>query len=80
MFFIKLLLLVVVSLLSMAFRTPAKVQNATPGEITQSDMPMAEEGGYVCMMWGERWIQRPNVLLFANLNTQPIRSNSGSSK
>lgn len=80
MFFLRLLLLIVVSLISLAFRSSAKPKNATPGEIKESDMPMAEEGQYVCMVHGGRWMQRPSVLLYINLNTEPIRSSSKSAK
>ena len=80
---IQLVLLVVslaISALSYALMPSKKSNNATATEITSDDIDMAEEGNYICAFWGERWIQNPNVILFGNVYTSPIKSSGGGDK
>jgi len=66
---------------AMYMLTPKKKQsNATPGTIEQSDVNMAKEGDYIVKVWHRRWVQNATVGFFGNVNTIPIRRNSGGKK
>jgi len=74
-------LVVSIASFAMYLLTPKKKQNnAKPGTIEQADVNMAKEGDYIIKVWHRRWVQNATVGYFGNVNTIPIRKNSGGKK
>lgn len=48
-----------------------------PASITDFDVPTAEEGREIPVVFGEVWITGPNVLWYGDLRSEPIRKKGG---
>lgn len=60
-----------------ALRPTPTVQNATPAEITDFDVPTAEEGRAVPVIFGTVRVTGPNVLWYGDLYNQAITKKVG---
>lgn len=45
--------------------------------LADSDVPLAEDGRDMCVVFGEVWIDDNNVINYGALSTSPIKSSSG---
>lgn len=73
MFVFNLVLLVASLALSFLFRSKTKTQNADPAELSSSDFPMADAGDTIPIVFGERWITRPNCVWYGDIGIVPIK-------
>lgn len=73
--FIQIGLILVSSLISYAL-TP-KPKPPKPAAITDFDVPTAEEGREIPVVFGEPWITGPNVLWFGDLKAEAIKKKGG---
>jgi len=67
---------VAIALLASYALTP-KPQNAPPAGINEIDVPTAEEGREIPVLFGCRKIKSPNVVWYGDLKTVPIKSSGG---
>lgn len=70
-----IIMLVVSLAVSLAMRP--KPQNAKPPALADFSVPTAEEGRDIQVIFGEVWIDDPNVLWYGNLRTTPIKAEGG---
>lgn len=70
-----IIMLVVSLAVSLAMRP--KPQNAKPPALADFSVPTAEEGRDVQVIFGENWVEDPNVLYYGNLRTTPIKAEGG---
>ncbi len=61
--------------LSVAMRP--KPQSQKPPALADFQVPTAEEGREVLVIFGEVWVEDPNVLAFGDLRTTPIKASGG---
>lgn len=61
--------------LSVAMRP--KPQSQKPPALADFGVPTAEEGREVLVIFGEVWVEDPNVLAYGDLRTTPIKAKSG---
>ena len=54
-----------------------KPQNAPAAGINEIDVPTAEEGREIPVLFGCRKIKSPNVVWYGDLKTVPIKSSGG---
>ena len=54
-----------------------KPQSQKPPSLADFSVPTAEEGREVLVIFGEVWIDDPNVLAFGDLRTTPIKAKGG---
>lgn len=48
-----------------------------PAALADFDAPTAEEGKPYCKVFGEAWVNDPNVLWYGDLSSEPIRKKGG---
>ncbi len=72
---IYIIMLVISLAVSIAMRP--KPQNAKPPALADFSVPTAEEGRDIQVIFGECWIDDPNVLWFGDLRTTPIKADGG---
>lgn len=70
-----LVLLIIVIVLSIAMRP--KPQSTKPPALADFAVPTAEEGREVLVIFGEVWVDDPNVLAYGDLRTTPIKAKGG---
>lgn len=71
------IIMMVVSL-AISLASMPKPQNAKPPALTDFEVPTAQEGREVCVIFGTCWIDDPNVLDYGNLrNFPPIKAKGG---
>lgn len=70
-----IIMLVISLAVSIAMRP--KPQNAKPPALADFSVPTAEEGRDIQVIFGECWIDDPNVLWFGDLRTTPIKADGG---
>lgn len=59
----------------MALRpTPEKPK---PGSLEDSDIPIAEEGADIQVLFGQGWFESANIIDYGNLRTSEITSDGG---
>lgn len=73
--FVQIALIIVSALISYAL-TP-KPKPPKPAAITDFDVPTAEEGREIPVVFGEPWITGPNVLWYGDLRSEPIKKKGG---
>lgn len=80
-FLIALAISLVVSTVSYLIRpkapTPAGAEAAT---LDQFDVPTAEDGRSIPVLFGRRWVSGPNVLWYGDLYCEPVKESSGGGK
>jgi len=52
-------------------QTVKRPQSATPGTISDSDVPTCTEGNQIPVVFGERWID-PNVVWYGDFSTSIV--------
>lgn len=73
--FVQIGIMIVSALISYAL-TP-KPKPPKPASITDFDVPTAEEGREIPVVFGEVWIPDANVLWYGDLRSEPIRKKGG---
>ncbi len=61
--------------LSIAMRP--RPQSQKPPALADFSVPTAEEGREVLVIFGEVWVDDPNVLAYGDLRTTPIKAKGG---
>ena len=74
-FVIQIAIMIVASVISAALAPKPKPPKAA--SITDFDLPTAEEGREIPVVFGEVWITGPNVLWYGDLRSAPIKTKSG---
>ncbi len=69
------IVLILAIALSVAMRP--KPQSQKPPSLAEFSVPTAEEGREVLVIFGEVWVDDPNVLAYGDLRTTPIKAKSG---
>lgn len=72
---IYVIVLILAIAISIAMRP--KPQSQKPPSLADFSVPTAEEGREVLVIFGEVWIDDPNVLAFGDLRTTPIKAKGG---
>lgn len=54
-----------------------KPPSQAPQSLSDSGVPLAEDGRDMCVLFGENWIDDNNVLNYGALYTQPIKASGG---
>jgi hypothetical protein len=67
--------LIVSVALSVAMRPRPQAQK--PPALADFAVPTAEEGREIVVIFGEVWIEDPNVLAYGDLRTTPIKASGG---
>lgn len=70
-FVIQIAIMIVSSLISAALAPKPKPPK--PASITDFELPTAEEGREIPVVFGEVWITGPNVLWYGDLTSKPIK-------
>lgn len=63
--------------IAVSYAMRPKPQNAKPPALTDFSVPTCEEGRDIQVIFGEVWIDDPNVLWYGDLRTSPIKAESG---
>lgn len=74
--FIVQLGLLIVSAIIQAALAP-KPPKPTPGTLEDFDVPIAEEGIEVPVVFGTVWLRGPNILWYGDMRTSAVKSKSG---
>lgn len=74
-FLIQLAILVVSAYVSAALAP--KPPKPKPASLTDFDVPTAEEGRPIPVVFGTVWVTGPNCIYFGGLKTKPIKSSGG---
>jgi len=75
MFWVQLILLVVSSIVSYALRPKPPVPK--PAALEDFDIPVAEQGRPIPVVFGTILLTGPNVLWYGDLRTTPIKEKAG---
>lgn len=75
MFWVQLILLVVSSIVSYALRPKPPVPK--PAALEDFDIPVAEQGRPIPVVFGTMLLTGPNVLWYGDLRTTPIKEKAG---
>lgn len=70
-------LIVLVISIAVAYANRPKPQNAKPPALADYGVPTVDEGREVLVLFGEGWVDDPNVLDWGNLRTTPIKAKGG---
>lgn len=70
-------LAIVIVALVVSYAMQPKPIKPKPAALDEIDMPTAEEGRPAAVIFGDCWVEDPNVLWFGDLSTKPIKSESG---
>lgn len=54
-----------------------KPQTQPPAGLNEVNVPTAEDGREIPVLFGCRWVRGPNVVWYGDLNTTPIKSSGG---
>lgn len=73
-----LLLFLVSALIQIALAPRPRVQNPEPA--SDFDVPLAEEGRPIPVVFGEVLIRSPNVVWYGDIESRPIYSSGGGKK
>lgn len=63
--------------LAASYALAPKPQNAKPAGLADIEVPTAEEGREVPVLFGTREIRGPNVVWYGDLDTKPIKADGG---
>ena len=74
-FLVQLAVLVIANLISQALAP--KPPKPKPAAISDFDVPVAEQGRPVPVVFGTVLVRGPNVIWYGDLSTTPIRSRGG---
>jgi hypothetical protein len=77
-FLIQLVVMIVAALITAALQPKPPVPK--PLSITDFDIPTAEEGRPIPVVFGEVLVKGSNVVWYGNLTTSPIKSSGGGKK
>jgi len=69
--------LAVLNLALSYYLRPDPPSGPSPASIEEVDVPTAEEGKPVPVLFGRRQIKAPNVVWYGDMNTEPIKSSGG---
>lgn len=72
---IQIAIMIVSAVLSYAL-TP-KPKPPKPASLDDFDLPTAEEGREIPVVFGEVWVKGPNVIWYGDLSSRAIRTKSG---
>lgn len=72
---VQIALLIVSALITYAL-TP-KPPSPRPASLTDFDIPTAEEGRPIPVVFGTAWVTGPNVLWYGDLGIAPIKASGG---
>ena len=73
-FVIQIAIMIVSAIISAALAPKPKPPK--PASITDFDLPTAQEGREIPVVFGEVWITGPNVLWYGDLRSAPIKAKS----
>jgi hypothetical protein len=71
------MVIVLIASTVISYALQPKPPNARPAALADFDVPTAEEGRPIPVIFGTVWVKGPNVLWYGDLNTIPIKSKSG---
>lgn len=71
---------VITTVLSALLAPRPKVQDATPGQIGDKDIPMASADAPIPVLFGTRVLSQPNVVWWGDVRVVPIRRKGGGKK
>lgn len=78
-FLISLAISMVISVASAMLRpAPSTPSSPKPATLNELDVPTAEEGRPIPVLFGTRWVDGVNVLWYGDLATEPVREKSSS--
>lgn len=63
--------------LSYLLRPTPENENAAPKSLEEDDVPFAESGKEIPVLFGRRWLKAPNVVWYGDVRTEAIKSKSG---
>jgi hypothetical protein len=66
-------IIILIISLAASYAMRPKPQNAKPPSLADFSVPTAEEGRDIQVIFGECWIDDPNVLWYGDLRTAPIK-------
>lgn len=70
------MIILMIIALAMAMSMPGP-QSVGPAALTDGDVPLAEDGRDMCVVFGECVISDNNVLNYGAITTTPIKSDGG---
>ena len=76
----QLLVWVVTAVISSLLAPRPKVQDARPGQIDGKDVPTAEQGKPIPVLFGTRILSGPNIVWWGDVEVRAIRKKSGGKK
>lgn len=80
-FLISLAISLVVSAVSYMITPRASgVKSPEPATLEQLDVPTAEDGKEIGVLFGTRWVNSPNVIWYGDLYCEPVKEGSGGGK
>lgn len=71
------MVIVLIASIVISYALQPKPPNARPAALADFDVPTAEEGRPIPVIFGTVWVKGPNVLWYGDLTTIPIKSKSG---
>ena len=72
---LQIAMLVVSAVISYATRP--KIQNAKPASLSDFDVPTAEEGREIPVLFGTRDIEAPNVVWYGDMKAKAVKKKGG---
>lgn len=63
--------------MAVSYAMTPKPQTRPPAGLNEIDVPTAEEGREIPVLFGCRRIKSPNVVWYGDLKTKPIKSSGG---
>ena len=64
-------------ILILAYVAAPKPQSQPPASMQEEDVPIAEEGVEIPVLFGTRDIGGPNVVWYGDIRTSPVKSGGG---
>ena len=77
MVWVQVALFVASIIISRALTPKPKIETPTPAGLDDFEAPIASESTPIPVLFGTRWISRPNVVWYGDLRVTPIRKSSG---
>ncbi len=74
-FIVQAIIMIVAIIIAVALAP--KPPQPKPAALADFDAPTAEEGKPYCKVFGEAWVNDPNVLWYGDLSSEPIRKKGG---
>jgi hypothetical protein len=75
---IYIVVLIIATVLAVVLRPKPNIPNLLPGQVT--NVPVAEQGKPIPVIFGTRYIRQPNVVWWGKVRPQPITRLMGGGK